>query len=242
MKHQIMILGTVHLEGSCDLHGEKQEGVLEEKFQHELEELRSQLAGFAPTKIAVEWEKVFQAQLDDQYQAYLRGEFILTENEVHQIAFPLAKQQKLHEIHCVDWMERGVGLRGYGDIYEYMEEREPALYDRLHKLEAMTQSGEGDTLLERFRSMNSRKIMEAGNAYYINHALIGVEENYYGIGWLVWWYQRNLILFANLSKLVDPERQERILLLIGNSHRGILSGFLEQSGLFEVVDPLDYLK
>lgn len=242
MKHQILIVGSVHLAGSCDLNGQKRDGIFDENTQQEIEELRSRLAGFAPTKIAVEWEKGSQPLLDHQFQSYLRGNFSLTENEVHQIAFPLAKQLDLPQIHGVDWMERGVGLRGYGDIYDYMAEKEPELFERLHKLEeAMAQPGESCSILELFRSINSQESMETANTFYVDHALIGVEDGYYGIGWLVWWYQRNLILFANLAKLVTPERQERVLLLIGGSHRGILSGFLEQSGLFDVVDPLDYL-
>jgi hypothetical protein len=59
------------------------------------------------------------------------------------------------------------------------------------------------------------------------------------MGWLVWWYQRNLIIFANLAELVEPN--DKIMLLIGSSHVGILNGLLNDSGLFEVVSAADYL-
>lgn len=242
MKHKIMVLGTFHMAGSIDLHGEKQEGVFSEKSQKELAELRALLAGFQPTQIAVECEKTENAWLNDQYKAYLDGKFDLTENEIHQIAFPLAKQLNLSEVHAVDWMEQGVGLRGCGDVCEYLERKEPELFAELSVWEEKSLQGKEDaSILERIRILNSPEMETATKAYYVNYARIGVEDDYYGLGWLMWWYQRNLIQFANLSQLVSKEREERVLFLVGNAHKGIISNFLRESQLFEVVDTLDYL-
>jgi len=71
-------------------------------------------------------------------------------------------------------------------------------------------------------------------------ARIGINDGYKGMGWLIWWYQRNLIILAHLSQMIE-DSNDRIFLLIGAGHVGILTNFLNESGLFEVVDPLDYL-
>lgn len=68
-----------------------------------------------------------------------------------------------------------------------------------------------------------------------------MEDDYYGLGWLMWWYQRNLIQFANLSELAQNGQEERILFLVGSAHNGILSDFLRDSQIFEVADTMAYL-
>lgn len=97
-------------------------------------------------------------------------------------------------------------------------------------------------LLEAYQRINSTGYEERTKAYYTNYARIGVDNDYYGLGWLNWWYQRNLIIFANLSELVTKDSDERILLLIGAAHKGILSQMLKDSKMFEVVDTLEYLE
>ena len=63
-------------------------------------------------------------------------------------------------------------------------------------------------------------------AYYMNYARVGTED-YYGNGWLIWWYQRNLNIFTNTAALADSEDEERILLIIGAAHKGILEQFFQ---------------
>ena len=75
----------------------------------------------------------------------------------------------------------------------------------------------------------------------MNYARVGTED-YYGNGWLIWWYQRNLNIFTNTAALADSENDERILLIIGAAHKGILEQFFQNSLTFEVVDSLSYLK
>lgn len=239
MKHKILVLGTFHMAGSCDLHGEKREGIFSPESQSELAQLRTRLAGFAPTKIAVEWEKTEQPALDRAYQEYLDGTFPMNENEIFQIAFPLARTLDHDRLYAVDWMDRGVGLRGCGDVWEYAQQKEPALAAQLQQWEA---AGTEPAILDTFRTLNGPRWEADTKAYYVNYARIGVEDDYYGLGWLMWWYQRNLIQFANLSKLAESGREERILFLVGSAHRGILTEFLGDSQLFEVIDPMHYLK
>ena len=75
---------------------------------------------------------------------------------------------------------------------------------------------------------------------YVNIARIGGLNQYVGMDWLSWWYKRNLIMFANLTRLIDTE-EERILFIVGASHTSIVTKFLEESEICEVVPPLSYL-
>lgn len=98
------------------------------------------------------------------------------------------------------------------------------------------------TITDAYRSINSEEYDKNSKALYVNYARVGVKDDYYGMGWLIWWYQRNLIIFANLTELASKgEEEERILLLIGAAHKGILTELLSDSALFEVVNTLEYL-
>jgi len=60
------------------------------------------------------------------------------------------------------------------------------------------------------------------------------------MNWLSWWYKRNLIMFGNLTRLINSE-EERILFIVGGSHSTIVTNFIEESEVCEVVQPLSYL-
>lgn len=52
--NQIMILGTFHMQGSCDVHGEAAGDIFSERRQKEIEKLLDKIKQYQPTKIAVE--------------------------------------------------------------------------------------------------------------------------------------------------------------------------------------------
>lgn len=74
----------------------------------------------------------------------------------------------------------------------------------------------------------------------INIARIGEIDNYIGLEWLNWWYQRNLIIFSNLARIATS-CEDRLLLIIGASHVQILSQFLVESELFDLELGFSYL-
>ena len=205
--------------------------------------LLDKIKQYQPTKIAVEVVRKKDELLNQQYVEYLNNRKQLTENEVQQIAFRLAKQLEHQRVYAVDWMEQGVSTRGCGECITYLTEKEPDLYEEIAKYECeVIKLEQNTTILDVYQKINSIEYEEMTKAYYTNYARIGVRDDYFGLGWLNWWYQRNLIIFANLSELVTRDSDERILLLIGAAHKGILSQILADSKVFEVVDTLEYLK
>ena len=240
--NKIMVLGTFHMEGSCDVHGEKLEGISTKRRQREIQELVDRIKKFNPTVVAVEVEKRVNELLQEKYNMYLESDVLERENEVWQIGFRLAKQLGHKSVVGVDWMEEGVSQRGCGEVLTYLEEKEPELYEELKQYAgAIVKLDEQTTILDAYRKMNSKEEVEKSLAYYVNYARIGINEGYYGQGWLLWWYQRNLSIFANISELVKRDSDERVLLLIGAAHKGVLMEMLQDSKLFDVVDVLEYL-
>ena len=72
-------------------------------------------------------------------------------------------------------------------------------------------------------------------------AQIGVGDQYVGLDWLLRWYERNLKIFVNLTRITESP-DERILLLIGVGHVCLVQQYLENSGDYIIESPLKYLK
>ena len=169
--NQIMILGTFHMQGSCDVHGEAVEDILSERRQKEIEQLLDKIKQYQPTKIAVEIERKKDELLNQQYVAYLNQQKQLTENEVHQIAFRLAKQLEHRKVYAVDWMEQGVSTRGCGDCITYLTEKQPKLFEEISQYECEPiKLDQNTTILDVYQRINNTEYEEMTKAYYTNYA------------------------------------------------------------------------
>ncbi|MYA98728.1 hypothetical protein F4X90_03455 [Candidatus Poribacteria bacterium] len=71
-------------------------------------------------------------------------------------------------------------------------------------------------------------------------AQIGVGDQYVGLDWLLRWYERNLKIFVNLTRITESA-DDRILLIIGAGHVFLVQQFLEDSGDYIIESPLKYL-
>ena len=67
----------------------------------------------------------------------------------------------------------------------------------------------------------------------MHFARIGEKENYIAMDWLRWWYQRNLIIYSNLTRLAKHDN-ERIFLIVGAGHLYTVNRFLKESNIFDV--------
>lgn len=237
-KPKIMILGTFHMASSGDLLNSKVDELTSDKRQKEIIELVDKIKRFNPTKVAVEYEYKNADKLNTNYISYVNGETQLKMWETHQIAFRLAKSLEHEKIYPVDWMEKGAAIFPISEVYEYTKKEQPQFLTLFGNGDS--EFGKDDTISDIFRIYNDKEYIRKTHESYVNMARIGLDDEYKGMGWLIWWYQRNLIIFARLAQLIE-DSNERMFLLIGSGHVGILSNFLEESGLFEVVDAIDYL-
>lgn len=244
-KPTVLLLGTFHMRPTADMYSMKVDDLLSDTRQQEIMEVVERIKAFKPTKIALEAETKKNDAINQQYLLYRSGKFELQVNEIHQLGFRLAADLAHERLFCIDWMEKGAGTKGAGEVYEWARENQPDLFEsifgRLQKVNGSSKIEAYKSILEMYRECNEPSSVKSYHTMYINFARIGETDQYVGMEWLIWWYQRNLILFANLARLA-ASGSERILLIVGGSHVQILTHFLNECGLVEVESAFDYLK
>ena len=255
MKPTIMILGTYHMANPGeDAVNFEANDVLTAKRQRELGQLIEQLTQFKPTKVAVEIDTSLDAKISAQYQDYLNGVYQLAHNECDQIAFPLAKKMQHPKIYCVDWFreadkEKTVDIEAFAKAHNQtgLLERADAMLQTLARdpLATMTALQESGSVIDMLYFLNQeetvRTIHKINTFPSLISAQIGIAEQYVGLDWLLDWYERNLKIFVNLTRITESV-DERILLHIGAGHVFLVQQFLEDSGDYIVESPLKYLK
>lgn len=243
---QILLLGTFHFEDAgLDEYKPKHRLDVSSR-QEEITGVLDQLAAFEPTRIAVEVRADRQGQLDASYSSYLKDEKELTGNEIHQIGFRLARRLGHDRLWAVDapargyastedpteWaMRNGQGtalLRGGWDRhYKALYERDDAA-----KMER--------TLTEHLLYLNDPERLRVGHGHYLIGSMgVGDGTEYPGADGMIWWFSRNLRIFANLLRISEPG--DRVLLLIGAGHVPIIRHSVDASPDFRLVEVADVL-
>ncbi|MDR0269493.1 DUF5694 domain-containing protein [Paenibacillus sp.] len=243
VKPKVLLLGTFHMGSTTDLYKPKVDDLLSSERQQEILEVVERLKKFKPSKIALEIETKRNDKINQQYQQYRLGSFELKVNEVHQLGYRIASDLEHEQVYCIDWMEKGAGTKGFGDVYMWAKEHQPELFkfifgwlDNAFGNDQIS----NQNILEMYRIFNEPSHIKKHHTMNINVARIGEMENYVGMEWLIWWYQRNLILFSNLARIATST-EDRIVLIIGAGHVQILSQFLNESDLFDLEDAYGYL-
>jgi hypothetical protein len=249
-----MILGAFHFHNpNLDTAQFRGIDVRTPQRQQEIEALVDDLARFRPTRVALEI-RVSEGdgqetrpsprgpEIQQEYQAYRAGEFAITSaNEVYQLGFRLAGRLNHEEVYPVDF---GLAL----DIPELMayaaeHDREFAgwfqdyIADATRQIDGMQQTG---TINQNLRWMNDPETLALAQAGYARMAAVGAGDSYIGARVATQWYERNIHIFGNLSRLAAPG--ERILLIVGQGHAPILRQLVEDHPALELVEPNDYLR
>jgi hypothetical protein len=229
-KAKVLVLGTFHMS--------EHEGLYSEKRQTEIEELVSKLEKFKPTKIAVEMVPGDCEYYNEKYKQYKMGTYKLEMNEIFQVGFRLGLKLEHEQIYPTDWM--GEADMDYGEVVSWANKNQPELLNEIYEGLVVPELSENKSVIDYYKELNDPNLLNKLSKMYVNIARIGDLNNYVGMNWLSWWYKRNLIMFANLTRLIDSE-EERILFIVGCSHSEIVNNFLEESEVCEIVQPLSYL-
>ena len=240
-KAKVMILGTFHLRYTPDLYRKEIGGINSIERQQEIRRVIDHVKEFRPTKMAFEVVKGENTRLNTEYERYLKGELKPVVDEVHQFGFPIAAESGHKMVYAVDWME-SVGNRSMGEVYEWAKANQPKLFSFIEETYRKPNNASMekiDNIYELMQYVNDEQVIRLSHEFYMALARIGNGEDYVGIDWLRWWYQRNLIIYKNLAELIAPD--ERVVLLIGGSHIHLISQFLKESNLVEVVPASMYL-
>ena len=229
-KAKVLVLGSTHM----SQHG----GLNSERRQTEIEELVSKLESFKPTKIAVEMVPGDSEDCNEKYKKYKLGTYELEMNEIYQVGFRTGLKLGHEQIYPTDWM--GDSDMGYGEVESWAKENQPELLNEIYEGLVFPELSEDKSIIDYYKEINDPTLLNTLHKMYVNLARIGDLDNYVGINWLSWWYKRNLIMFANLTRLIDS-KEERVLFIVGASHLSIVNKFFEESEICEVVEPLSIL-
>ena len=246
---QVLLVGTFHFAyPNLDAHKvaeEDQVDVKSQEKQAEVRELLDYLARFKPTKIVVESGEN-TGYLMRRYERWLAGEEELKRNERDQLGIRLMHRMGLDTIYGCDagsilndvmQDERFSEIR---PIFEEMfadydwksDDPYDALYNEFYDYE--TELEKQLTLLEVFKYMNRADVIRRGHgAYLIGDFRLGESI---GPDFLsLYCYNRNLRIFRNIQRL-DIQPTDRVLVLVGAGHLGILKQQFEASPELELID------
>ena len=245
-KKKVFILGTYHFASSADIIKHDLENMLSEKRQKEIEQVVTQLAEFKPHKICIEWDAgEDQPFTDSVYSEYLNDKFSLKANEVYQIAFRLAKKLGHKKVHCID----APGNFLYDTLVSTAKKYNQSDWFDRH-FQAVLKIAESEdslrkihTLRENLRNINSKAALQFGldvNDVFTS-PLLGEPGEYAGAEFLSEWYKRNIRMYSNILR-VAGDKDKRIFVLVGASHKSIMKQLFETNPQWELVEVIDYLK
>lgn len=245
---KVLLLGTFHFDyPNLDAHvtdEAAQVNVTDQKRAAELQELLDYVARFKPNKIVVErWQG---SNVNDNYQKYLAGEFKLPKSETYQIGYRLGKRFGLDSLVLGDAATLVRSLYYHPDsavlrplldsIYNDWDFSNDSpidqAYDRLYDIE--DEILVNSTLLDYFKYENSPHRIKRGHGAY----LIGdfeLDDHRGADALAMHWYARNLRIYRNIQKATTSP-DDRILVIIGAGHLGILRQQFESSPQYELID------
>ncbi|MBK6963339.1 MAG: hypothetical protein IPH20_05185 [Bacteroidales bacterium] len=253
-KAKVMVLGVFHFDNpGLDSYKPKFSfNILEENRQGELEILLNKIAGYKPTKILVEWDRIEMDSIaNDRFQKYLSGEFSIEDksNEVYQIGFKLAKKSGHSRIYCsdasADWFGVELDWDNY-DVEAYLKSKGQYKKSTRYNFQVFYQLIDSlksvQSLTEHFALINSpENRLKDHQAYLAETILEGAGDNYIGADAVAKWYRRNLRIYANAYDFTDFDKEERLLLLYGSGHVWQLRQFFIDSPDFDYIEPNEYL-
>ncbi len=247
---QVLLMGTWHFAyPGLDEHKTKEEdkiNIFTPRRQAELQELLNYIAQFQPTKIVVE-SGANTGYLMNRYRRWKKGEEDLYANERDQIGIRLMDKLGLDTLYGCD----AGGL--LGELYEMAGESEADQYikrvgDRhyfggedewmkrykdwyVYSDKQMPHS----TLLENFLHLNQDKVIDRYFGAYISGGQFDSEAFEGPDALSLYWMNRNLRIFHKIQQL-DIQHDDRVLILFGAGHMGILRWLYECSPRYKLVE------
>jgi hypothetical protein len=235
-----MILGVFHMDNpGRDLFNFGIKDVLGARRQSDIQEVVTRLEKFRPTKIALETPSAsttMQRRLDD----YRSGKYVLTPDERDQIGLRLAKAMGHSKIYGIDFKED----LDFESVFQFAKANGQAelvqgiFADFTAKIKPKIDSGfmEKHSVREILLEANLPEMLDLGHGMYASLLRVGKGDKYPGTELVSRWYDRNLKIAANIARLAEDQRPERILVIIGAGHAKLLRQFLNELPGFKVVD------
>jgi len=238
---RIMLLGLFHFDNpGLDAVRYESLDVMQPGSQAYLAEVVASLAKFAPTKVLLEYPAKNDELINQRYAAFLAGTLELPRNEIYQLGFRVARQQRHARVYGFDAAAPAQTIK----LWDYLA-RDPATEKRLMDLIA----SESARLQELHRSRSLREILILSNSaaedrrnkgfYMLLNPVAAASGDFHGADMNADWWHRNLRMYALIQEHAGPG--ERVLVIAGSGHTAILRDFLGADSDREEVDVLPFL-
>ncbi|MAF12396.1 hypothetical protein CMK11_18275 [Candidatus Poribacteria bacterium] len=241
---QIMILGVYHFANpGLDAVKVEVDDHLGSERQAEIVEVADALAGFSPTKVAVEHPAMEQSELSERYASYVAGSHDLGRSETEQLGFRLAARLGHETIHAID--DLGRLYMGFDRMLAYAREHDPeslGLFEAgiaAEEAEIAEESEHDGTVRAMLRRGNAPERDASGHSVYVWFTRIGAGQCYVGADVLAAWYDRNIRMFTHLARVLEDG--DRVLVIVGSGHAPILRQLVSSAPGLSLADPLAYL-
>jgi hypothetical protein len=160
----------------------------------------------------------------------------------------LAALARLDEVHGIDWhdFERPIGWeRAISYALEHGQEHLVTSFTSVIRESAADRGAERQhpgrmSVEDQLIGTNSPEAMAASHEIYMQLAQVGDEDIYVGADVALRWYERNMMMFVNISRIVVSP-MDRILIVVGGGHLPLLSHFIRSSGRFRLEHLEEYL-
>ena len=251
---EALLIGTFHYNNpGADVAKTKSFNILSEASQSELKKISLSIKNYNPTKIFVEWPYKEQSELDSLYHLYVTDRYFTNDslsdfylkNEIFQLAFRTAKENKLDKIYGIDYT---------GTNFPFDDVMSDIKRNNQFELEAKIEKGisrftqafdnkidSGASLTELTIYLNSVEMRSFSNYFHNNLMLLaGAPDDFSGPLLTSEWYKRNLYMWSLIQKYTEAS-DERIMVLVGTSHAAMIDLFIKEDKLWKVKELDDIL-
>ena len=239
-KIKVYLLGTFHYGATSDANKTSFKDLYSPKRQKELEEIATSIVKAGTSKIFVEFPYYLPKELDTLGMTYFKNpnaDTVKFRNEIFQIAFRTAKLNEAIKVVPVDRQEELPMLK-LEEFDAQNIENAPFFKGKYNitKTEKQKKLSES-TLQEYYVQLNSHYNRKNHLADYLHWALASTDKsNYAGTDFTVSWYNRNLIMFTNILRNIDPAKDKAIVVLLGASHTATIRPFFIDHDKFELIE------
>ncbi|MGB4844353.1 MAG: DUF5694 domain-containing protein [Ferruginibacter sp.] len=249
-KSKVMILGTFHFnDGGNDSYKPKYSvNIKSANRQKEVAALLEILKKFKPTKVTIENMPERQAFHDSLYNEFLNDKYQPGENEIYQVCYRLAKMMGHKKLYTIDAPARSyepeIDVDSVIKLLQQEKYKDSAygkLYFELYAKDDFLKSVL--PLKASLAYQNDPERLRLGLGHYlIGDFKVGVPGNYAGPDAAIYWWNRNLRIFANILKLAAESKEERVFVMIGAGHLSILRFLAMSCPEIEFIDAHNFLK
>lgn len=226
-------------------------------YQKELERMAKQIQKYNPTEIFVEINPAVQGWVDTMYYYYrtdmkdsLKKYPGFYNSEYVQIAFRIAKMCDIDDIQCVDALGANVRFGKKDSLNSVLaqtaykntpaakanEQKWKQFFDKENEMMQKL------SVVEYLLYLNSPKRLQRAQMAELETLELGNEFFPSGADAVSLSYNRNLRIYANILRRLNPTKPHRILVLFGAGHIPQLSQFFEYNDDFELLRLSDVLK